>query len=130
MVAEYRNEGFRLTAGPQFNIGTRRFKLYAGASGGLYFYRTNVTSQYSTFSGTIPFSDSRDNDLALGWNFGGGFQYDIGLGPWLDVSLEYQTIYGLERKSEQANENDVFETYNITANEFTLKFGVIFFLRR
>ncbi len=126
---ESRNEGFRLTFGPQYRLGGRSLKIFAAATGGLYFYRTNITAQFSTISGTQFFQDSQGNNWALGWNIGGGIQYDIGLGPWLDISFEYQTIYDLPASVEEDAEADV-AIPDINANEFTIKFGVIFFLKK
>jgi len=125
LIAEFRNEGMRMTLGPQYTVGTDFLKVYAGVLGGFYYYRTNVTVQGTTFG----FSDSRDNNVALGWNFGGGLLYDIGLGPWIDLSLQYQTIYNLPTRSEQQNEQGGFDTVDITAHEFTFKIGVLFFLK-
>lgn len=121
IIAEFRNEGLRMTFGPQYTLGTDTFKLYGTVMGGWYYFRTNVTTQ----SSTVAFSDSRDNNFALGWNFGGGLLYDIGLGPWIDVSLQYQTIFNLPASSEVQDE----QLGDITAHEFTLKFGVLFFLK-
>jgi len=125
---ESRNEGFRLTGGPMYSVGGRSLKAYVAATGGVYFFRTNITATLSSFNGTQFFQDSQGNNWSLGWNVGGGLQYDIGLGPWLDVSFEYQTMYNLPAAKEDA---DVTASVpDITAHEFTIKFGVIFFLGR
>ena len=63
---------------------------------------------------------------------GGGLQYDIGLGPWLDVSFEYQTIYNITTEFQVRDAQGTvigIEKQDITANEFTIKVGVIFFLK-
>jgi len=57
----------------------------------MYFYRKNVV--IPTYINV--FYDSADNNFALGWNANLGFQFDIGLGPWIDISAEYQTIYNV-----------------------------------
>ncbi len=122
ILAEVRNDAFRLTFGPQFIFGTRNFKAHVGALGGFYFFRTNINlDQFNTVSS--------ENDAALGWNAGGGLMYDIGIGPWLDVSVEYQTIYNIPAPEEnQVNPDEVVKR-DITAHEITLKIGVTFFLR-
>ena len=126
---EARNEGFRLTAGPEYRFGGRNLKFYAGSNGGIYFFRTNITSQFQDLSGQYrSISDSEGNNFALGWNLNAGLQYDIGLGPWLDLSFEYQTIYNLPESLADDADTEV-EVKDITANEYTIKFGVIFFLK-
>jgi len=126
-LAEVRHQSFRLTFGPQYAIGTRKFKMYGSVLGGFYIFRTNTDLN---IGGNI-FQDST-GDAALGWNAGGGFQYDIGLGPWLDFSFEYQTIHNIttefEVRDDQGTLIDI-EKQNITANEFTIKVGIIFFLK-
>jgi len=126
-LAEVRHQSFRLTFGPQYSTGSRSFKVYGGVLGGFYIFRTNTDLN---IGGNI-FQDS-SGDAALGWNAGGGFQYDIGLGPWLDVSFEYQTIHNITTEFEVRDDQGTLigtEKQNITANEFTIKVGVIFFLK-
>jgi len=126
IIAEFRNQSLRMTFGPQYTLGVAdNFKVYAGVNGGFYYFRTNVTAQGSTFG----FSDSRDNSAALGWNFGGGLLYDIGLGPWLDLSVQYTSIANVSSRSKIQNAQGKFDTIDITAKEITVKFGVIFFLK-
>ena len=128
---EARNEGFRLTVGPQYRFGGRSLKFYLGANGGLYYFRTNITTQVFRAGGTSFFQDSDNNNWSLGWNGVVGLQYDIGLGPWLDLSFEYQTMYNLpESIADDASEEQIANIKDITANEYTIKFGVIFFLGR
>lgn len=128
---EARNEGFRLTFGPQYRFGGRSLKFYLGANGGLYFFRTNITARARVPGGTSFFQDSDNNNWSLGWNGAVGLQYDMGLGPWLDLSFEYQTMYNLpESIADDATEEDIANRKDITANEYTIKFGVIFFLGR
>lgn len=126
-LGEVRNNAFRLTFGPEYVFGTRNFKANIGVLGGFYFFRTdiNITDGFSQFT-TI----SSDNDAAVGWSAGGGFMYDIGLGPWLDVAVEYQSIYNVPSPQVDPNnpEGDPIKR-DITAHEITLKIGVIFFLR-
>jgi opacity protein-like surface antigen len=93
-----------------------------GALGGFYFFRTNINlDQFNTISS--------ENDAALGWNAGGGLMYDIGLGPWLDVAVEYQTIYNATTEFPDPNNQNQSLKRDITAHEITLKVGVTFFLK-
>ncbi|MFQ5708643.1 MAG: outer membrane beta-barrel protein [bacterium] len=120
--AQSRNESFRLIFGPQVSFGKRPIKFQLFSMGGFYFFRENLTIT----DGFFVVQDSRENSSELGWNFGGGIQYDIGLGPWLDISVEYNTIKNISGPpvagDEQAPRPD------IDANEITIKMGVIFFL--
>jgi opacity protein-like surface antigen len=122
ILAEVRHDAFRLTFGPQFVFGTRSLKAHVGALGGFYFFRTNINlDQFNTISS--------ENDAALGWNAGGGLMYDIGLGPWLDVAVEYQTIYNATTEFPDPNNQNQSLKRDITAHEITLKVGVTFFLK-
>ncbi|MFQ5822622.1 MAG: outer membrane beta-barrel protein [bacterium] len=121
--ARTENMSFRLTFGPQFSFGTGRLKIQFFGMGGFYFYSTNVTVS----DGFIVFTDSQDNLARLGWNVGGGFLYDIGLGPWLDIAVEYNTINNIPGP---ADENNPDNRIDIDAKEITLKIGVVFFLGR
>ncbi len=119
--ARTENQSYRLTFGPDFSFGTGSFKIQLYGMGGFYFYQTNVifTSGFSVFS------DSRDNIAELGWGFGGGIQYDIGLGPWLDLAVEYNTINNIPGPPDENNED---QRVDIDAKDITLKIGVVFFI--
>ncbi|MCH7755508.1 outer membrane beta-barrel protein [candidate division KSB1 bacterium] len=126
-IAEVKHQSFRLTFGPQYSFGSRNFKMHGSILGGFYIFRTNTDVNTS-----FGFFQDSTGDAALGWNVGGGFQYDIGLGPWLDVSFEYQTIYNITTEFQVRDEQGTvigIEKQDITANEFTIKVGVIFFLK-
>lgn len=126
-IAEIRFQSFRLTFGPQYSFGSRSFRVYGGVLGGFYIFRTNTNINTS-----LGFFQDSTGDAALGWNLGGGVQYDIGLGPWLDFSFEYQTIYNITTEFQvRDSQGNVVgtEKQDITANEFTIKVGIIFFLK-
>ncbi|MCH6559790.1 outer membrane beta-barrel protein [candidate division KSB1 bacterium] len=125
-IAEVKHQSFRLTFGPQYSFGSRNFKMHGSMLGGFYIFRTNTDVNTS-----FGFFQDSSGDAALGWNVGGGLQYDIGLGPWLDVSFEYQTIYNVPSTEFQELPGGEVQTIekDITANEFTIKVGVIFFLK-
>ncbi len=125
-IAEVRNESFRLTFGPQYTLGKGSLRFHAGALGGFYFYRTNVN--IDTGFGFV--SGSRDEEAAVGWNVNGGLMFDIGLGPWLDLAVEYQTIYNIPAPEQNPNNPGEIIKRDITAHELTVKVGVTFFLGR
>ncbi len=126
--AEVRHQSFRLAAGGQYMLHVAEgFNLYASALGGFYWFRTNIN--LNTAVGFFQLEGR--SEAALGWNFGGGFQYDFGLGPLLDIGLEYQTIYNISSEFEirdPSGEVIGTEKRDITANEFLIKVGVTFFL--
>ena len=125
-LGEIRNNAFRLTFGPEYVFGTRNFKAHVGVLGGFYFFRTdiNITDGFNQFTA------ASDNEADLGWSAGGGLMYDIGLGPWLDVAVEYQSIYNVPSpRVDPANPEGEPIKRDITAHEITLKIGVIFFLK-
>ena len=123
-------QSYRAALGPQlsFSLG-ERFGSYVSAQGGMYFFRTNL-SIVSSFDSV---SDSRDNNFAFGWNTGVGLLYDAGFGPWIDVGLDYVTMYDLPGPAV-ADPNDPdgppIEGEKITANELTVRVGVNFYLGR
>lgn len=119
--ARVRNESFRLTVGPHISLGAGSFKLRLFAMGGFYVFRESRTIT----DGFFVVQDTGESQEELGWNFGGALQYDIGLGPWLDASVEYNTIKNIPGPPPQ-NPDDTRP--EIDANEITVKLGVIFFL--
>ncbi len=127
---ETRNESFRLTVGPEYRFGGRKLKLYLGANGGAYFYRTTINTIGFSLTGSDVASNSLDSKWALGWNVGGGFQYDIGLGPWIDVGVAYQTIHNVPQALRDGEAELDEQVPDITAHEFTIKFGVVIFVGR
>lgn len=119
--ADVRNESIRLAVGPSLTTGGRSLRFYATGMAGFYMFRTSVNIT-SVFGDVL--ADSQ-TDAAVGWSAGGGIQYDIGLGPWIDASVEYLTVYNITTEFEVDGET-IKE--DITANEITLKIGVTFFL--
>ncbi|MCG8607175.1 outer membrane beta-barrel protein, partial [bacterium] len=119
-VAQIRNQGFRILFGPDYSFGGRNLEASFGASAGFYFFQTDVNFGLGS-AGTI------DEEVALGWNIGGGISYDIGLGPWLDVSVRYQTIFDVNAPESETSQDSPGK---ITAHEFTVRVGVVFFIGR
>lgn len=119
---EISNESIRLSFGPTFRTALGRdLRLYATGQGGFYLFRTNTNVNLET----LGFFTRSKNDAAVGWSAGGGIQYDIGLGPWIDASVEYLTIYNITTEFDVDEET---VSRDITANEITIKVGVTFFL--
>lgn len=127
LPAETTSQGYRLALGPQVSFQGRGFLVYLSSQAGSYLFRTSIAVPGTTYS------DSRDNNWALGWSNGLGVQFDVGFGPWLDIGAQYQTIYDLPGQATQ-NPDDPegapIPGPNIDAQELTLEFGVHFFLTK
>ena len=124
--AETTSQSYRLAVGPQIAFNNRRFLVYLSSQTGAYLFRTSIAVPGTTYS------DSRDNNWALGWNGGLGVQFDVGFGPWLDVGVQYQSIYdlpGAPTENPDDPEGPPIQGGKITARELTLEFGVHFFLK-
>lgn len=115
ILTQARDESYRLAVGPHLLLGSRSYKFHLGATGGVYLYRTTNAFR------------SKDTTLELGWNVSGGLSIDIGLGPWLDLDVEYHTIKNIPGPVDDANPD---ERVDIDANDVTVKAGVLFFLGR
>ncbi len=126
-ILEQDNQGARLTLGPQFSRTGESFGVYGYVEGGGYLFRTTVNAR--TAFGT--FADTQDSNFALGWLGGLGVQFDVGLGPWIDLAVEHHTIFNLPGPIEPDPDDPTAPGMNgpdITARELTFKAGVNFFL--
>lgn len=124
--AETTSQSYRLALGPQVSFNGRGVLVYLSSQAGAYLFRTSIA-----VPGT-DYSDSRDNNWALGWNGGLGVQFDVGLGPWLDLGAQYQTIYDLPgpvTENPDDPEAAPVQGGKITAQELTFEFGLHFFLK-
>lgn len=126
LPAETTSQNFRLALGPQLAFHGKSFLVYLSGQGAGHLFRTGISVPGTTYS------DSRDSNWALGWNGALGMQFDVGLGPWIDVGLAYQTIAevpGPTRENPDDPEGPPIAGDDITARELTIEFGVQFFLQ-
>lgn len=123
-LVQTRNESFQLTLGPQFSTKIGRFTPYLAPMGGVFIYRTVVSSPDLYYYYGIPAAETTSSLTKLGWNVNAGVMFDIGLGPLIDFSLRYQTING----AVKTKVNDV--TITSDARDFNVSIGVVFFLKQ
>ncbi|MCA9754833.1 MAG: outer membrane beta-barrel protein [Candidatus Eisenbacteria bacterium] len=127
LQAETTSQNYRLSLGPQLSFYGTKFIVYTSGQAGAYLFRTAITVPGTTYS------DSRDTHWALGWNGALGVQFDVGLGPWLDVGVAYQTMYDLPGPTrENPDDPDAapIQGDDITAQELTIELGIQFFLKK
>ncbi|MBN2412739.1 hypothetical protein JXQ31_13710 [candidate division KSB1 bacterium] len=124
-IISTRHESFQLTVGTQLSQKIGRFTLYAEPMGGLFNFRTIVTiddDYYYYYYGT-PYSETKDSRTKLGWGVNGGLMFDLGLGPHIDLQLNYQTIPNVVKTIVEDK-----TIYN-DAKDFSVSVGVVFFLK-
>ncbi len=124
-VIQTRNESFQLTIGPQFSKKLGRLTLYAHPVFGYYNFRTIITINdyyYESIYGT-PYSETKGSRTRPGWGANAGLMFDIGLGPHLDLQLNYQKISQVVKTV--LNNQSVYKD----AEDFSISFGVVFFLK-
>ncbi|MBN1349334.1 hypothetical protein JXJ21_07990 [candidate division KSB1 bacterium] len=116
-----RSEGFHIGIGPQASLTKGAFKAYVGATAGLYYFQTVISYPELAYYYDYYLTDTRDSHGALGGKIGGGIMIDIGLGPWIDIGMNYGYI-----------KNGALHTVNNRrikkdAQEFSISIGVFFF---
>jgi len=114
-----RIESFQLVLGPQLTAPVGPVTLYAAAMGGWYHYHTVETVEDYIYG--YPYSETKDSQDRWGWNVNGGVLIDLGLGPFIDLGVKYQTILDVETtKSGQKVKQD--------AKDLGITLGVVFFM--
>ncbi len=115
-----RIESLQLYVGPQFTFRFGIFTGYLASMVGWYHYHTVVTIEdyYSYY----PYSETTDSQNKWGYNFGGGFLIDIGLGPHLDFGVKYQNILNAESYVDD-------KKVTKDATDLCITLGVVFFLQ-
>ncbi len=118
-----RNESFQFTLGPQFVTNIGRFRPYLAPMGGLFVYRSVMSSPELYYYYGIPASETSESYTNWGWNVSTGLMFDLTIGAHLDLGFKYQRI-------ANAVENQVGES-KITsdAEDFIITLGVVFFLK-
>jgi opacity protein-like surface antigen len=117
-----RNESFQFTAGPQLVTNIGRFRPYFAPMGGLYVYRSVMSSPELYYYYGIPASETTESYTNWGWNLSAGLMFDLTIGAHIDLGFKYQRI-------TNAVENQIGET-KITsdAEDFIITLGAVFFL--
>ncbi len=99
-IIETRNESFQLTMGMHTAKPTGSIRYYLSPLAGIFNYRAVMTIPesyyYGYYTGLPPISDTRDSQWKWGARVQGGFLFDIGLGPLIDIGFTYQRIFNVE----------------------------------
>lgn len=117
-----RNEGLQLSVGPQYLYKTGRFGAYFCPMIGIFNYST-IVSVPDLYYNYYNYSERRGSKTNWGWSIGVGLLYDIGLGPWIDLSAKYGKILNIV---EARTNNQVIKS---DAVDVSITVGVLFFLK-
>lgn len=120
--AQIRNEALQLSVGPQYLFKNGRFGAYFAPMIGIFNYST-IVSIPDLYYNYYNYSERRGSKTNWGWSVGGGLLYDIGLGPWIDLSLKYGKILNIveTRLDDKVIKSD--------AVDISITIGVLFFLK-
>jgi hypothetical protein len=114
-----RSEGFRLTFGPQLNLNGTSTKFYLSPQVGYHYFQTVLSLPELAYY-DIYAMDTQDSYGAFGWAVYGGFMFDIGLGPWIDIGIGYN--YLLDGARKKVDE----KTIRSDGSDITVTLGVVF----
>jgi hypothetical protein len=126
-IIETRNESFQLTMGMHSAKPSGAFRYYLSPLAGIFNYRAVMTIPesyyYGYYTGLPPISDTRDSQWKWGARVQGGFLFDIGLGPLIDIGFTYQRIFNVETPLEDGSK------IRGDADDFMVTIGVMVFAK-
>lgn len=117
-----RNEAIQLSVGPQYLYKIGRLGAYFAPMIGIFNYST-IVSIPDLYYNYYNYSERRGSKTNWGWSVGGGLLYDIGLGPWIDLSVKYGKILNIV---ETKFDNKVLKS---DAVDVSITVGVLFFIK-
>lgn len=122
LLVETRNESFQLSLG--FHVarpkGTLRY--YLAPLGGVFNYRAVTTLPELYYYYGYPAMDTHDSQWKFGARVQGGFLFDIGLGPLIDVGFTYQRIFDVETRIDD-------KVFRNDAEDLMITLGVMIFAK-
>ncbi len=119
-IVTTRNESFQLTVGAHLARPQGVFRYYLAPLAGIFNYRAVTTVPELYYYYGYPAMDTHDSQWKLGARVQGGFLFDVGLGPLIDIGFTYQRIFNVEtRIGDQVVRSD--------ADDFMLTVGVMIF---
>ncbi|MBN2090990.1 outer membrane beta-barrel protein [candidate division KSB1 bacterium] len=119
MYETSRSEGFRLSIGPQLNLNNTATKFYLSPQVGYHYFQTVLSLPELAYY-DIYAVDTKDSYGAFGWAVYGGFMFDIGLGPWIDIGIGYNYLFdGVRQKVDE-------KTVRSDGTDITVTLGVVF----
>lgn len=116
-----RQEGFQLAIGPQMMYTHNSFRLYAAPMIGYTYFQTVISYPQMAYYYGYSAADTQDSYGAFTWAFSGGFMFDIGLGPLIDVGIKYNHLLDGVRKEVDGRE------IKSDGSDLTIMLGVVFF---
>ena len=120
LIIQTRNESFQLTSGFHFARPQGSIRYYLSPMAGIYNFRAVTTLPELYYYYGYPAMDTRDSQWKLGARVQGGFLFDIGLGPLIDIGFTYQRIFNVETRIED-------QVFRSDADDFMVTIGVMIF---
>ncbi len=120
LLIKTRNESFQLSAGMHIAKPAGKFRYYLSPLGGIFNYRAVTTLPELYYYYGYPAMDTRDSQWKWGARVQGGFLFDIGLGPLIDIGFTYQRIFNVETRVED-------QVFRDDAEDFMVTLGVMIF---
>ncbi|MBN1479212.1 hypothetical protein EH223_16085 [candidate division KSB1 bacterium] len=122
-VVETRNESFQLSTGLHIAKPKGIVRYYLAPLAGVFNYRSVVSDQSLYLYTGYQYSDTRGSQWKWGARVQGGFLFDIGLGPLLDIGFTYQRIFNIETQRDDGS------SYRADAEDFMLSLGILIFAK-
>lgn len=119
-IVTTRNESFQLTAGVHIARPQGAFRYYLAPLAGLFNYRAVTTVPELYYYTGYQAMNTHDSQYKLGARIQGGFLFDVGLGPLIDIGFTYQRIFNVETRIGD-------QLVRSNADDFMLTVGVMIF---
>ena len=123
LIVETRNESFQLTTGVHIAKPFGGIRYYLSPLAGIFNYRAVTTLPELYYYYGYPAMDTHDSQWKWGARVQGGFLFDVGLGPLIDVGFTYQRIFNIETPLEDGS------VLRGDAEDFMLTLGVMIFAK-
>lgn len=120
LIIQTRNESFQLTTGLHFAKPDGAVRYYLSPMAGVYNFRAVTTLPELYYYYGYPSMDTHDIQWKMGARVQGGFLFDIGLGPLIDIGFTYQRIFNVETKIDDT-------VLHHDADDFMVTIGVMIF---
>lgn len=118
-----RNESFQLSAGLHVAKPYGKIRYYIAPLAGIFNYRAVTTLPELYYYYGYPAMDTRESQWKWGARFQGGFLFDIGLGPLIDLGFTYQRIFNVKTPTEDG-------AFYSDVDDFMVTLGVMIFSKK
>ena len=116
-----RREGFQLALGPQITYSTDILKFYLSPMVGYSYFQTVISLPELAYYYGYYASETKDSYGCFAYTIGGGFMFDIGLGPWIDLGLKFNHLIDGVRRKEKGRK------IVTDGSDITVTLGVVFY---